>query len=478
MKNTNYSHKTTPLPHQIEGIDYIEHNMCVALFDEQGLGKSKMVIDAIVNNIRDGELDGAIVICKKTLLSNWEEEIKIHSYLKSTVISGSKDNKFRSFLNRTDFYIVCYESVNSLLPLLLMLEENYKLAIILDESQKIKNPKTKLTTSILELAPNSKKRIIITGTPIANNPEDLWSQYYFLDGGKLLGTDFSQFCERFGINFKKTDVDEYESKLQKLKEIVSSNSLRRTKNILVLPDKEYIDIKIPMTPDQRELYDAVRDELLEELTNIANDQDICKLSTIDNQLVKLLRLVQITSNPRLIIEEFDDENPKIKFIDSKIEEIINCGEKCIIWTSFVNNIDELKNRYKNLNPATIHGGIPLELRNRDIQRFKTDPECKLLIANPSAAKEGLTLVSANNAIYLDRSFKMDDYLQSQDRIHRIGQSKTCHIIKLLCENSIDEYIDEILRRKELVLRFTVGDIDHIDEHDLITEEFIFEMLRD
>ena len=463
-------HKTKPLPHQIEGINYIQNNDEVALFDEQGLGKTKMVIDAIVNNIRDGILDGAIVICKKTLLQNWKEEIEIHSYLKVTLIDGSIQTKYRSFLNRTDFYLVCYESVHTLLPVLLMLEESYRMAVILDESQKIKNPEAKVSKSVLELSPSSKKRIIITGTPIANHPEDIWTQYYFLDHGKLLGQDYSQFCEKYGINYRKTEMIEFEPKLNELRELVTSHSLRRSKEILSLPEKEYEDIYIEMEPTQRQMYQSMNEEILDELSELTSEE--LDLSTIDNILVKLLRLVQISSNPRLIDSNYSEHNPKLDYIDALLEKITDNDEKCIIWTSFIKNIDLMQKRYHKYNPAIVHGGIDIERRNRDIHKFKIDPDCKVMIANPAAAKEGLTLVSANHAIYLDRNFKMDDYLQSQDRIHRIGQTKKCHIYKLICKNTIDEYIDEILHKKELVLKYTVGDLEHISSDSLTVDYLV------
>ena len=468
--SSNYMHKTKPLPHQIEGINYIQNNDEVALFDEQGLGKTKMVIDAIVNNIRDGILDGAIVICKKTLLQNWKEEIEIHSYLKVTLIDGSIQTKYRSFLNRTDFYLVCYESVHTLLPVLLMLEESYRMAVILDESQKIKNPEAKVSKSVLELSPSSKKRIIITGTPIANHPEDIWTQYYFLDHGKLLGQDYSQFCEKYGINYRKTEMIEFEPKLNELRELVTSHSLRRSKEILSLPEKEYEDIYIEMEPTQRQMYQSMNEEILDELSELTSEE--LDLSTIDNILVKLLRLVQISSNPRLIDSNYSEHNPKLDYIDALLEKITDNDEKCIIWTSFIKNTDLMQKRYHKYNPAIVHGGIDIERRNRDIHKFKIDPDCKVMIANPAAAKEGLTLVSANHAIYLDRNFKMDDYLQSQDRIHRIGQTKKCHIYKLICKNTIDEYIDEILHKKELVLKYTVGDLEHISSDSLTVDYLV------
>lgn len=472
--SSNFAHKTKPLPHQIEGINYIQNNDEVALFDEQGLGKSKMVIDAIVNNIRDGVLDGAIVICKKTLLQNWKEEIETHSYLKVTLIDGSVQSKYRSFLNRTDFYLVCYESVHTLLPVLLMLEDSYRLAVVLDESQKIKNPNAKVSRSVLELSSSSKKRIIITGTPIANHPEDIWTQYYFLDHGKLLGQDYSLFCERYGINYRKTRLDEYESRLDELRELITSHSLRRSKEILSLPEKEYEDIYLEMGPVQQQIYQSINEEILDELSTdlISGEVD---LSTIDNELVKLLRLVQVSSNPKLIDSNYSESNPKLECIDHMLEKITKDDEKCIIWTSFIKNIELMQKRYRQYNPAIVHGGIDIERRNHDIHKFKIDPDCKVMIANPAAAKEGLTLVSANHAIYLDRSFKMDDYLQSQDRIHRIGQTKKCHIYKLICKNTIDEYIDEILHKKEIVLKYTIGDMEHISS-DVLTIDYLVSIM--
>lgn len=475
--NSNYSHKTEPLKHQFEGIKYIEETDAVALFDEQGLGKSKMVIDALVNNIRDKIIDSVLVICKKTLMENWKEEIAFHSYLSSIVISGNVNNKFKLFQNRSDFYIVCYESVASVIDLLEILFDTYNLAIVLDESQKIKNPAAKITETILSIGSMAKKRIIITGTPIANNPEDIWSQYYFLDGGKTLGKDYQVFREEYGINYRSTNVSDYENRLDPLRESILNNSLRRTKDVLSLPDKEYHNVIIEMEGKQRELYDATKKQLLDELEQIINDPDSnITMSTIDNQLVKMLRLVQISSNPRLIDKEYDGAVSKFDKLDELVERIISQNEKCIIWSSFVSNIEELKIRYSRHRPAIIHGGIPIEQRNRHISKFKNDPTRKIMIANPSAAKEGLTLVSANNSIYLDRSFKMDDYLQSQDRIHRIGQTKKCHIYKLLCQETIDEYIDEILQKKEKVLKYTMGDINTIEYGDELTLTYLKKIL--
>lgn len=125
----------------------------------------------------------------------------------------------------------------------------------------------------------------------------------------------------------------------------------------------------------------------------------------------------------------------------------------------------------------LFGEQPIHERNRVIEKFLRDPDCRVLVANPSAAKEGLTLTSANNALYVDRTFKMDDYLQSQDRIHRIGQTKKCRIVKLIAKGTIDEYTDEILEKKQMLTRYALGDTDRIERNrQFLSRDYLLEIL--
>ena len=336
------------------------------------------------------------------------------------------------------------------------------MAMVLDESQKIKNPDTKVTKTILKIAPFSKKRIIITGTPIANKPDDIWSQFFFLDNGALLGEDYDSFKKQFKISLKGIqDLSQYESDFRKLQEKITSVSIRRTKDILELPEKVFIQKIINLSKRQQKIYDRAREELLCEITNISGE---LRQEEIDNYLVKLLRLTQIASSPGLIDSTYDEIPAKFIVLDQLVSEIVQKNEKAIIWTSFVDNVRTLKNRYLEFGAKTLFGEMPIIDREAVIKKFLNDDTCKILVANPSAAKEGLTLISANNAIYLDRSFKMDDYIQSQDRIHRIGQTKTCKIFKLIADNTIDQYTDEILEKKEVVAKFLLGDNESLRQN--------------
>jgi len=456
----DYHPKTTPMSHQIEAIEFIKKNDIVPLFDEQGLGKSKEVIDALCSNIETGKIEGSLIICKKSLIYTWKNEILKHSHLFPVIISGNKNIRGKSYLTYGQFYIINYETLIEDKELIELLLKNKNFAIVLDESQKIKNPNAKTTLAVLYFKDMAKKKIIITGTPIANRPEDIWSQFYFLDGGKLLGDNFNDFKKKYHLDLKgKLSLIQYNKILSELRKKISEVAIRRTKNILDLPEKKYINVVIDLDSEQQNIYDTAKRELYYLIKDTENKKVI---EEIDNYLVKLLRLTQIASNPSLIIDSFEGTPSKFLKLDDLVKNIIAKNEKVIVWTSFRKNIRTLRKRYTTYGALMLFGEIPIERRNTIVNNFMVNPKNKILIANPAAAKEGLTLTSANNAIYLDRNFKMDDYLQSQDRIHRISQKKRCNIIKIIARKTIDEYTDEILEKKELVAKFALSDSDKLD----------------
>jgi SWI/SNF-related matrix-associated actin-dependent regulator of chromatin subfamily A-like protein 1 len=464
----NFSPKTMPFQHQVEAIDYIQKRESVALFDEQGLGKTKIVLDAVCNNMKEGILDGGLIICRKNLIQNWKEEIETHSYLKSIILRGSPKEKGLKFMGFSHFYLINYESVVGEIERLKMFLSIRKMAIILDESHAIKNPKSKSAIAVLQLADLAKKRIIVSGTPVANKPEDLWNQYYFLDKGKLLGSDYNTFKSKFSVSLKDSKNFVDNSIFNELKQLVVSNSIRRLKNdVLELPEKQFIEEYVTLSPIQHKMYEQVRDELYLEIKDLDGEVIIDKTEEL---LKKLLRLAQIASNPKLIDQSYDEIPAKFPLLHNLVEEIIRKGEKVIVWSSFVDNIRKLKKDFNHLGSEMLFGEIPIEKRNKIVQKFKTNAECKVLIANPAAAREGLTLTVANNAIYLDRNFNLVDYLQSQDRIHRISQTKSCKIVKIIAKNTIDQYIDEILKRKQYLANYIQGDAAQVNFSEQLTKE--------
>src|SRR5262249_18904600 len=148
-------------------------------------------------------------------------------------------------------------------------------------------------------------------------------------------------------------------------------------------------------------------------------------------LKRLLRFVQVASNPHLVDEAYHGIPGKYPVLEGLLDEIVDRGEKAIVWTSFTGNVDWLGRELSRFGPARLYGKMNYGDRSRAIEAFRTEANSKVLVATPSAAKEGLTLTVANHAIFFDRSFSLDDYLQAQDRIHRISQIKTCFVTNLV-----------------------------------------------
>ena len=212
------------------------------------------------------------------------------------------------------------------------------------------------------------------------------------------------------------------------------------------------------------MYEEMRNTLALWIRDMSGDE---VLQRADNILTRLIRLAQLASNPRLIDMSFNDVPAKFAALDELLPRYLeDLQSKAIVWTSFVGNIPPLTERFAQYCPVTLHGELDSPTRARSVSLFKTDPSVRLLIANPAAAREGLTLTQAQTAIYLDRTFNLVDFLQSQDRIHRISQTKPCEIVTLTAVGSIDEFIDYSLSQKHRLARYAQSDIDSISPADL------------
>jgi SNF2 family DNA or RNA helicase len=457
----DYAPRLKPLPHQIEATKFLIDRDWAALFDEQGLGKTKIVIDALARLFAEHKIEGAIVICKKSLLKNWEQEIQKHSSLRSITLRGTPHQKGIRFMWFAHFYLINYDLVASEVERLKKFLQTRPMAMVLDESQRIKNPNSKATKAIHDLGPLARRRFIITGTPVANVPEDIWAQVFFLDTGSTLGPTLEEFREKFHLQskpHKESNIDR--GSLAQLRGAISSFSMRRTKAaVLELPEKIYRTYEVGLEPLQRRMYDTLREQLWIEITSLEGNEVI---DNAENLLKRMLRLVEIASNPKLLDASYVATPGKFSVADSIVAEIVRQNEKVIIWTNFVGNIRSLRRRYDAHGAAVVFGGIPIDDRADIVSRFQSSQDLRVLIANPAAAREGLTLTAANHAIYIDRNFNLVDYLQSQDRIHRISQERPAYIHNLVGKDTIDVYIDDVIYRKQAVAGFLYGDSQNLE----------------
>lgn len=473
--------KYEAFPYQHEAFMAIRDRDYAAIFHEQGLGKTKIAIDLMLYWLQNRSIDTILVVTKKTLVPNWIKETENHTSLKPKVLDNNRGSNFYIFNSSTRILITNFETVSGEKERIKLFLKTRDVAVIIDESAKIKNPQSKLTQDFFELSEFFKIRIIMTGTPIANRPYDIWSQIYFLDKGKSLGTDFETFKKASDLSNDLINDEnrrnEFEYTVSSIFRSIGSFTVRETKDsgIISLPNKHYHNIELDFAPIQLALYNREKDEMVIDIRK--NEQTFTDESP--EAIKRLLRLVQITSNPRILDDTYSEMSVKEYKLDELIKEILENGEQAIVWSIFTDNIDIFNKKYKNLNSCKITGKMTISERMASVDRFKRG-ESKVLFATPQSAKEGLTLTEANHAIFYDRGFNLDDYLQAQDRIHRISQRKECHIYNLMIKDSIDIWINNLLEAKQQAAYLAQGDMslkDYKNKADYSFSELIREILN-
>ena len=447
--------------YQEEAVLAIRDLEYAAVFHEQGLGKTKIAIDVLLYWLSESVVDTALVVTKKGLLANWQREFAQHTSLHPRLFSQSRKENFHVFNSPSRVMLCNFEVVVSEFERFKLFLRSRDVGIIIDESAKIKNPQARVTQCLLELGPLFKRRIIMTGTPIANRPYDIWAQIFFLDQGASLGTDFTEFQNLFDLSSQYRENLEaraaFETALNTLFPRISAFAVRETKSggLIELPEKVIHSVQTTWEDYQYDLYLQYRNDLR---ATILRDGVVTE-DKAEGVLKRLLRLVQVTSNPMLVDQNYSAEPGKLPYLTDLIDQIRDNDEKCIVWTSFNENADWLARQLRPHGTCKIHGKMSTEQRNRSVERFLGDKATRILVATPGAAKEGLTLTVANHVIFYDRSFSLDDYLQAQDRIHRITQQRVCHVYNLVMKESVDEWVDVLLHAKQMAASLGQGDVE-------------------
>lgn len=430
-------------PYQIEAFKWMKvlakHNFCGILADEMGLGKTLEVISVILDDKAEAP---TMIVCPKSLCYNWKNEFAIWSSKCNididviNVIGGISDRKEiigNINQNKKAIYISSYDSLRNDIDLYEDIEFNF---LILDEAQSIKNHQTMKAKSVKKV--KSKNRFVLTGTPIENSITDLWSLFDFLMPN-YLGT-YSDFRERY-----EADViyDEKDTVLRLVKKI-SPFVLRRTKKEVLkdLPDKvESIQIAT-MSKDQRKVYDAQLLKTRHMLQNIlANKIDI---------LAHITRLRQICVDPRLFMNDYYGDSAKLNLVGELLEQYIPNGHKVIIFSQFTSSFELLIPILKNLKiKYFVLTGKTNPYDRVEMANMFNDPndEHKVFLVSLKAGGTGLNLVGADVVIHLDPWWNYAVENQATDRAHRIGQKNAVSVIKVICEDSIEQKVIELQRIK-------------------------------
>lgn len=303
---TDYTSKTDAFPYQLQAFLTVRDLDYSAILHEQGLGKTKIAVDLMLYWLKHRDIDTVMVVTKKQLVKNWENELAVHTHIKPKVLSSNKVDNFYVFNSAAKVVIANFEALSTDKERVKLFLKCRNVAIIIDESTKLKNPDAQLTKDFFELADLFKIRTIMTGTPVANRPYDIWAQIYFLDKGRSLGTDFAEFKRHTDLSNKLGDDDEarelFESTVAGIFEKISAFTVRETKKscAIALPQKVYESVYTCFEPTQYRMYRTVLHELEIEVKRdgeaVVDDDSVA--------LKRLLRLLQITSNPKLLHETY------------------------------------------------------------------------------------------------------------------------------------------------------------------------------
>ena len=461
-------------PYQIPAVAHMVRIGNSANFSVPGSGKTTITLAAYSILRSRNEVNKIVIVAPRAAFMSWEDEY-LGCFGESPVsvrISGpvQERKKLHKAADHADLIMMSYQMVtNDKEWVARFLSEN-KVLLILDESHYIKRLQGGAwSTTLISLAPFAKRRIILTGTPVPNSLEDLWSQINFLwPNTDILGTSDSY---RDRIN---NDNDAHNSIRVELRPLY----WRIPKSKLKLKTPKIHKIPVKMKPVQKAIYDAIAVKVLSELERVPIERQRLR----NWRRARTIRLLQVASNPALlaqyshefkippmdstglsVTELIDDytnfETPsKLEVVLDLTKEILQRGEKVLIWTSFVHNIKTLERQFADYQPRLVYGEIPKddnedEFHNRErmIKEFKESDEFNLLIANPSACAESVSLHKAcHHAIYFDRTFNCAQFTQSLDRIHRIGldPDEQVHYYFLMAKGTIDDVIDDRLKEKQ------------------------------
>jgi SNF2 family DNA or RNA helicase len=470
--------KHKPFVYQEDAVKFVAEREYSAIFHEQGLGKTKIAIDVALQWLKAREIDSVLIFSKKSLIANWQREFQQHTHLRPSALSENSSKNFYAFTTPTRVVLAHFEVAKKEERRLSSWLRSRRVAVFIDESAKIKNPDSDLTKVFFRLAPLFARRVIMTGTPAANRPFDVWAQIFFLDQGRTLGSNYSEFKRDTDLSrhlaHDPLAQSRYARKLASVSDALSTISVRETKSggRVSLPSKEFLQVTCTWEARQQELYRQVREELR---AVVMRDGKLIEENQ-DSILKRLLRLIQITSNPALVDASYTQEPGKFSELYEVVTDICRREEKVIVWTSFNQNAEWIAKKLAPFGALVLHGKLEMERRNQVVKWFLDNPTDRVLVATPGAAKEGLTLTVANHVIFYDRTYSLDDYLQAQDRIHRLSQTRQCFVYKLVMQDSVDDWIDALIEEKRHAAQLTQGDIDTDQYAERATFSFV-EILR-
>lgn len=435
-------------PYQLEGISWLnflrEFQIGGILADDMGLGKTVQTLAhiAVEKSTRRAKKP-FLVVCPTSVLPNWLSEIqKFTPDLKATALWGPERASQFKKIKSSDIVLTTYPLVQRDADILH--NEKWQ-AIFLDEAQMIKNPSTQIAQAVFSL--DAQYRVCLTGTPIENHLGELWSQFNFLMPGFL--RDLSTFSKTF-----RTPIEKHKDLLvqKALSSRIRPLLLRRTKEVVAseLPEKTEIIKRVELEGAQRDLYETVRLAMYNKVQDALSSKGLAKSQIVI--LEALLKLRQVCCDPRLVSMPSAKKvqtSAKLTVLLEMLEELFAENKKILLFSQFTSMLDiivpELEKR--KIGFVQIRGDT--KDRATPVNRFQNGA-VPLFLLSLKAGGFGLNLTAADTVIHYDPWWNPAVENQATDRAHRIGQSKSVFVFKLIAAGTIEERMLELQERKKAI----------------------------
>jgi len=429
-------------PYQRAGFNWLQflnaYNFGGCLADDMGLGKTVQTLAMLQSEKESGRTNANLLIMPTSLIYNWQNEakkftpkLKIFNYTGTSRLKDAK--QFEGY----DLVLTSYGITRLDIDILSDYYFNY---IILDESQAIKNPESNIAKSVRKL--KSRRRLVLTGTPVENSTMDLWSQMSFVNPGLLGNKSF--FRDEFVTPIEKKQD---EQKSQKLATLIKPFILRRHKSQVAteLPDKVENIHYSSMTTMQEDKYEEVkayyRDKILEhiEKNGIRKSQMLL--------LQGLTQLRQIANHPKMVDEEYKGDSGKMEDFTHMLVSAISKGHKILVFSQFVKHLALIKDYLKrnHINFSYLDGST--KNRQKEVDCFQNSEEVKVFLISLKAGGLGLNLTAADYVFLLDPWWNPAIEQQAVDRAYRIGQTQRVFTYKFITKNTVEEKILALQEKK-------------------------------
>ena len=441
-------------PYQVSGFQWLNYLHDVQwggiLADDMGLGKTIQTLSFLQHlKEKNGSLF-AMVVCPTSLMFNWQNELKKFTpSLSFQIHHGGSRNKTQLVNKEVEVIITTYGTLRSDIKMFAEMEFDY---VILDESQAIKNPTSKVTKAASLL--KATNRLCLSGTPLQNNTFDIYAQMNFLNPGMLGSVEF--FKHNFSMPIDKFDEQEQKEHLRKF---VFPFILRRTKEQVAkdLPEKQEMVLYCEMGAAQRKIYEAYRNDYRDKLLGMVEEKGLQKSQL--SILQGLMKLRQICDSPAIIKDE-SYPNESVKLTELTREIVENIGDhKALVFSQFLGMLGLIKEELIKLEIdfEYFDGSSTIQERERAIDRFQNDPKCRVFLISLKAGGVGLNLTAADYVYIVDPWWNPAVEQQAIDRTHRIGQTKNIFAYRMICNDTVEDKILKLQDRKRSLAKELISD---------------------